>query len=344
MKTKLFITCSSLLTLVAFSGCNKKDEATPAAPPASQSSQSGTPDAAGAAGKSAQQVSNAVAGAKSTVDSAVNSAGDTVNQLKDAAPGGVNTALPSATLPTASTTPPATTPAASGNPQSLLGQATSGLGNLSQDQVVQGLKEALAKGLEKSVANLGHDGGFLTNLNVKIPVPEKMQKVESILRTLKQDQLVDDFVNTMNHAAEQAVPAAASVFADSLKQMSIDDAKSILAGPNDAATRYFQKTTQTNLYTRFYPIVQKATEKTGVTSNYKAVCEKANAGDSLGGFGSSLVGKVFDKDSLDIDAYVTNKALDGLFKLIADEELKIRQNPVARTTETLQKVFGAIKL
>ena len=90
--------------------------------------------------------------------------------------------------------------------------------------------------------------------------------------------------------------------------------------------------------------MQKATEKTGVTATYKSVCEKANSGQSLGGFGSSVVGSVFDKDSLDIDAYVTNKALDGLFKLVADEELKIRQNPVARTTATLQKVFGAIKL
>ena len=344
MNSKLVFVSLSLLTLIALSACNKKDEAAPAAPPASQSSQSGNPDLAGAANKASQQVSNAVDGAKSTVDSTVKSAGDTVNQLKDAAPAGVNTVLPNATLPTASTTPPATVPTSPDKPQSLLDQATSGIGNLSQDQVVQGLKEALAKGLEKSVANLGQDGGFLTNLNVKIPVPEKMKKVESVLRTLKQDKLVDDFVTTMNHAAEQAVPVAASVFADALKQMSIDDAKNILAGPNDAATRYFQKTTQTNLYARFYPIVQKATEKTGVTSTYKAVCEKANAGESLGGFGSSLVSKVFDKDSLDIDAYVTNKALDGLFKLIADEELKIRQNPIARTTETLQKVFGAIKL
>src|SRR5258708_20070284 len=147
------------------------------------------------------------------------------------------------------------------------------LAGLSQDQMVQGLKGALAKGLQQAIARLGHDGGFLTNLNVKIPMPEKLQKVETALRAMKQDKLVDDFVTTMNHAAEQAVPEAGSVFADALKQMTIEDAKSILSGPNDAATQYFQKTTQTNLYARFYPIVQKPTHKTPVTPPYNTLLE-----------------------------------------------------------------------
>ncbi len=214
------------------------------------------------------------------------------------------------------------------------------LAALSQDQMVQGLKDALAKGLQQAIADLGHEGGFLTNLNVRIPMPEKMQKVETALRAMKQEKLADDFVTTMNRAAEQAVPAAGSVFADALKQMNIEDARSILSGPNNAATQYFQKTTQTNLYARFYPIVQKATAQTGVTAAYKNLMEKANVGQ---GFGSALGSTVLGKDSMDIDAYVTNKAMDGLFKMVAEQEQQIRQNPVARTTDLLQKVFGAIK-
>jgi hypothetical protein len=174
-------------------------------------------------------------------------------------------------------------------------------------------------------------------------MPEKLQKMESALRAMKQDKLADDFVTTMNHAAEQAVPEAGAVFADALKQMTIQDATSILSGANDAATRYFQKTTQTNLYAKFYPIVQKATEKTGVTAAYKMVTEAASGSSSLGSFGSAVSGSLLGKDSSDIDAYITNKALDGLFKMVAEEEQHIRENPVARTTDILQKVFGALK-
>jgi hypothetical protein len=228
-------------------------------------------------------------------------------------------------------------------PQVVVSQAPTTLAGLSQDQVVQGLKDALAKGLQQAIAGLGHDGGFLTNLNVKIPMPEKIQKVEAALRAMQQGKLADDFVATMNHAAEQAVPEAGSVFADALKGMTIEDAKSILTGPNDAATQYFQKTTQTNLYARFYPVVQKATAQTGVTAAYKNLMDKANVGQGLGSFGSALGGALLGKDSLDIDAYVTSKAMDGLFKMVAEEEQQIRQNPVARTTEMLQKVFGALK-
>jgi len=223
------------------------------------------------------------------------------------------------------------------------GRAQSGLAGLSQDQMVQGLKDALAKGLQHAIAELGHNGGFLTNASVRIPMPEKLQTVEKAARAMGEGKLVDDFVATMNHAAEQAVPEAASVFADAVKQMTIEDARAILSGPNDAATRYFQRTTQTNLYARFYPIVQKATAQTGVTGAYKNLMAKANVGQGLGSFGGALGGSLLGKDSMDVDAYVTNKALDGLFKMVAAEEQQIRQNPVARTTDTLQKVFGALQ-
>jgi hypothetical protein len=155
---------------------------------------------------------------------------------------------------------------------------------------------------------------------------------------LKQDKLADEFVTSMNRAAEQAVPEATMVFADAVRQMSIDDAKAILTGPNDAATQYFRRTTSTNLFQRFHPIVQKATASAGVTSTYKKMT--AAAGNSSNSLMKGL-GGLMGSDAMDVDSYVTNKALDGLFKMVAEEEAKIRANPAARTTDLLQKVFSA---
>jgi hypothetical protein len=218
---------------------------------------------------------------------------------------------------------------------------TSGLNTLSQDQVVQGLKEALGKGVQQAISKLGHDGGFLTNLEVKIPMPEKLHTVEKALRAVHEEKLADDFINTMNHAAEQAVPQAAEVFADAIKTMSIEDAKGILVGTNNAATQFFRSRTETNLFERFLPIVKKATDQTGVTSAYKQVLAKAEGGGALGALGS-FGRSLLAPETVDVDAYVTNKALDGLFKMVADEEKRIRENPVARTTDLLKQVFGAV--
>jgi hypothetical protein len=213
--------------------------------------------------------------------------------------------------------------------------APTSLSALSQDQMVGGLKEALGKGVQQAVASLGKTDGFLKDANVKIPMPESLQKVEKTLRTLRQDKLADEFVTTMNRAAEQAVPEAAAVLGNSVKQMSIADAKSILTGTNNAATQYFRRTSETNLHARFLPIVKAATEKAGVTSAYKRMADKVGGG--LGGLGGSLLGQ----QAPDLDDYVTRKTLDGLFVKIADQEKQIRENPVARTTDLLQKVFGA---
>ena len=319
------LTMGGLLALA--NGCGKTENPPPPTTQADKATSAAKPEPAKAAEKPVAQTTNAAVAtadaAKTTLDTGVK-ADTAVTPVKEAAPQVV-----------AATNPPADKPQVS--------QAQTTLAGLSQDQMVQGLKDALAKGLQQAIVGLGHDGGFLTNLNVKIPMPEKLQKVETALRAMKEDKLADDFVTTMNRAAEQAVPAAGSVFADSLKQMTIEDARSILAGPNDAATQYFQKTTQTNLYALFYPIVQKATAKTGVTASYKALMEKANVTQGLGSLGSTLGGSLLGKDSMDIDAYVTNKAMDGLFKMVAAEEQQIRQNPIARTTDMLQKVFGALK-
>lgn len=209
---------------------------------------------------------------------------------------------------------------------------------LSTDQVTAGLKEALGQGVSNAVMSLGHSGGFLTNMAVKIPLPGKLQSVESALRLSGQGALADDFVASLNHAAEQAVPVAAGVFGSAIQQMTIADAKAILTGTNDAATQYFRRTTQTNLYTQFLPIVQKATDSVGVTAQYKAMMAKFDTANSLGGLFGSKSKITFD--AADIDSYVTKRALDGLFLMVAAEEKNIRANPAARTTELLQKVFN----
>ena len=153
--------------------------------------------------------------------------------------------------------------------------------------------------------------------------------------------MADGFVVSMNRAAEKAVPVAAGVFGESIKQMTITDAKNILSGAPDAATQYFRRTTQTNLVAKFLPIVKNATDQVGVTAQYKKMMGKFAAVNTLGGlFGKSAPVKL---DAADIDAYVTDKALDGLFRMVAEEEKNIRTNPVARTTDLLQQVFGAAK-
>ncbi|MCG3147624.1 MAG: hypothetical protein PCFJNLEI_01064 [Verrucomicrobiae bacterium] len=201
---------------------------------------------------------------------------------------------------------------------------------LAETDIAAGLKEALAKGVTKAVTDLGKDGGYLKNLDVKIPMPEKLQSVEKGLRSLGQDKMADEFVATLNHAAEQAVPVAAPIFADAIKQMTIQDAQAILQGAPDSATQFFRKTSTPQLTEKFLPIVKTATEKTGVTAQYKKLMQAA-------GPLASLLGK----DNADLDGYVTTKALDGLFKMVAAEEKQIRENPVARTSDLLKKVFGS---
>ncbi len=202
---------------------------------------------------------------------------------------------------------------------------------VSPEEMTAGLREALAKGVQHAVGKLGATNGFLADLDVKIPLPADLRRVEKALRKLKQDQLADDFVTTMNRAAEQAVPQAAEVLGESIRQMTLSDAEGILRGATNAATAYFRRTSETNLKARFYPIVQQATAATGATAAFKQLNEKVSGVRSfLGG------------PELDLDSYVTEKALNGLFVKIAEEEQRIRANPVARTTGLLQKVFGAV--
>ena len=210
--------------------------------------------------------------------------------------------------------------------------AVAGINALSDTEIVDGLKQALIKGTSAAVAFLGKKDGFLSHADVRIPMPDKLKPVESGLRRLGQDRIADSFVETMNRAAEQAVPVAADVFRESVRKMSIDDARAILSGPDDAATRYFRRAGGPALREKFLPIVKNATDKVQLTSRYKKLVGKLGP-----------VSGLVDTSSLDLDAYVTDKALDGLFLMVAREEKKIRENPVERTTDLLKKVFGAVK-
>ncbi|MCC7373908.1 MAG: DUF4197 domain-containing protein [Verrucomicrobiales bacterium] len=211
----------------------------------------------------------------------------------------------------------------------------SSLLGLTEAQLTSGLKEALAKGIQSAITNLGRADGFLGDQAVRISTPESLRKLEKGLRTLGQDQMADDFVMAMNRAAEKAVPETAEVLGGAVRQMSIEDAKSIVNGSRTAATDFFRRTTQTNLQERLLPIVQRATESVGVTSSYKRMTDKVG-GASL----TKWFGRGGGMEAFDLDAYVTRKTLDGLFLKMADEEKAIRENPAARTTELLQKVFG----
>ncbi|MDD3530784.1 MAG: DUF4197 domain-containing protein [Gallionellaceae bacterium] len=202
---------------------------------------------------------------------------------------------------------------------------------LSQDEIVRGLKEALSKGAEGAVAKLGKEGGFLNNAAVKIPMPDGLVKVEKTLRKLGQDKYADQFVATMNHAAEKAVPEAAGILAEAIRDMTLEDAQAILKGPEDAATRYFRDKSEARLTERFRPIISQATDQAGVTAAYKKMVGKAGAWAGLLGVGNE-----------DLDGYVTAKSLDGLYKMVAEEEKAIRANPVARTTDLLKRVFGSL--
>jgi hypothetical protein len=205
-----------------------------------------------------------------------------------------------------------------------------GLQALSDGDIAQGLKQALREGVDHAVAQLGRPGGYLDDARVRIPMPDQLSWVENSLRSLGQDRIADEFVASMNRAAERAVPEVASVFGETIRGMTLDDARAILQGPDDAATRYFRDNSSDALRERMRPIISEATASTGVTSTYKSMMSRA------GGL-SSLLGT----QAVDLDGYVTDRAMDGLFLMIAEQETRIREDPVARSSELLRKVFGA---
>lgn len=206
-----------------------------------------------------------------------------------------------------------------------------GLDAISNKDATSGLKQALTDGSAAAVGLLGKENGFFGNPKVKIPLPPALQKVEGALRMMGKKQQADDLVLAMNRAAEAAVPEAKALLVDAVKKMSVQDAKGILTGGDTAATDYFRRTTQGQLTQRFLPIVKKATDRVGLAQQYNSL---AGQGASFG-----LVGK----DEATVESYVTKKALDGLYLMIAEQEKAFRQNPLGATSNIVQKVFGALR-
>jgi len=204
------------------------------------------------------------------------------------------------------------------------------LADISNKDASGGLKEALTQGAGKAVAQLGQADGFLGNPKVKIPLPENLRKIEGAMHKLGMGQQADDLVTAMNRAAEAAVPEAKTLLVNSVKKMSVQDAKGILSGGDDAATQYFKRTTSAPLAEKFKPIVQRAIAKVKLAEKY----------DQFAGKGIKL-GLVKEEDA-HLDNYVTRKALDGLYLMIAEEEKSIRKDPVGAAGSLAKKVFGAL--
>ncbi len=204
------------------------------------------------------------------------------------------------------------------------------LGSLSNADAVSGLKDALTQGTAAAVSQLGVTDGFLGNAKVKIPLPDALKRVESGLRMFGMQKQADELVTAMNRAAEQAVPEAKALFVSAVKNMSVQDAKGILTGGNTAATEYFRKVTSGPLTEKFLPIVTKATSKVGLAEKY----------NNLAGQGAQF--GLVDAKQARIENYVTQKALDGLFLMIAEQEQAIRKDPVGAATGMAQKVFGLL--
>ncbi|MFC5740118.1 DUF4197 domain-containing protein [Dyella tabacisoli] len=225
--------------------------------------------------------------------------------------------------------------------------ASSNLGaNLPTSDIAAGLKETLAKGTTSAINSLGRNDGFWKNAAVRIPLPGKLKQVGDLARKLGQGQRVDDFELSLNRAAEKAVPQVADLFGDAIRKMTLDDARGILTGGDHAATDYFRRVAGDALTQRIHPIVAQATDSVGVTQKYKALTSSAGEGGgglggALGSLGALTGGKAGKGgNSLNLDDYVTSKTIDGLFTTIGSQEKSIRDNPAARSTDLLKKVFG----
>lgn len=204
-------------------------------------------------------------------------------------------------------------------------------GDLSESNIVEGLKEALEIGTSNAVKTVSKRNGYYKNPEIKIPLPSSVQKMEKLLRTAGYGPQVDAFELSMNRAAEQAGPQAEALFWDAIKQMTFADARKILDGRDNEATLYFRDKTQDRLKEIFKPIVHKSMSHVGVTRSY----QELDAAVRSIPFADSL--------SFDLDQYVTDRALDGLFFMLAEEERKIRRDPAARMTDLLKEVFGSAR-
>lgn len=204
------------------------------------------------------------------------------------------------------------------------------LSDLTQGEATGGLKEALTQGAGKAVELLGREGGFMDNPQVRIPLPEILAKSEPLLRTMGKGDQLDKLVATMNRAAEEAVPKAKPLLMDAVKEMSVEDAKQILSGGDDSVTSYFKEKTAGKLAELFEPTVKQSTDSLAVSKTYNKLAGKG------AGFG------LLKEEDAKVESYVTRKALDGLYLMIAEQEKAIRKDPVGAAGTLAKKVFGAL--
>lgn len=209
-----------------------------------------------------------------------------------------------------------------------IGSRSNAGANLSESQIGSGLKEALSVGTQKAVKQVARPGGYLENKAIKILLPSSLRPVETGLRAMGQGPRIDGFVASMNHAAEEAAPEAAKIFGNAVREMTIDDARRLLTGGNTSITDYFKSKTSAQLAVAFRPHVEKTMAKNGVTQQYNAL------------IGQAPKLPFMNSQKMDINSYVVNKALDGLFYMLGQQEKDIRTNPAARSTDLLRKVFG----
>ncbi len=204
------------------------------------------------------------------------------------------------------------------------------LAQISNSEATGGLKDALIQSASAAVGKLGVTDGFLKNPKVKIPLPDSLKRAEKAMRLFGMGKQADDLVVRMNRAAELAVPEAKPLLIDAVKKMTVQDAKDILTGGDDAATKYFKKATSGSLTAKFLPIVQDATKDVQLAQQYNKFAE---AGSKYG---------LVNKDQANLEQYVTQKALDGLYLMMAEEEKAIRKDPLGASTSLIKKVFGAL--
>ncbi len=212
--------------------------------------------------------------------------------------------------------------------KSMLGQENN-VASLDNDTMIDGLREALEIGSRRAISNVGQQGGYLNNPEIRIPLPPRLQQASDLMKQFGMSQIAEDFETSINRAAENAAPQATELMINAIKAMTIEDARKILQGENDAATRFFEDKTRPQLAILFSPVIDNSLNQVGATRYYNQLDEHMQAVPMLG-----------QNLNMDLTGYVTNNALNGLFVMLAAEEMKIRADPAARSTELLRKVFA----
>jgi hypothetical protein len=201
---------------------------------------------------------------------------------------------------------------------------------LDEKTIIAGLKEALEIGTQNAVKIVSKADGYFKNPEIYIPLPKDLEDFADKLRQIGLKKDVDKFIADMNHSAEEAAKGAVEIFVDAVKKMTLEDARGILHGPDNAATKFFENNTRKKLHNVFFPVIKKAMDQIGITKLYKTLLDTYNKIPGV------------KKEDYKLDEFITEKALDGLFFMLAKEEKKIRKDPVARVTDLLKKVFGSL--